>query len=66
MNTATAGGGFERSLRARVDAGEGGEVRRDVLAELRARDRLGLGLGLGLGLWCWGLGLGVWGCAGGA
>ena len=28
-----------RSLRARVDAGEGGEVRGDVLAELRARDR---------------------------
>jgi len=32
-------GGAAASLRARVDAGEGGEVRGHVLAQLRARDR---------------------------
>ena len=41
-------GGAAASLRARVDAGKGGEVRGHVLAQLRARDRLGLGLGLGV------------------
>ena len=32
-------GGAAASLRARVDAGKGGEVRGHVLAQLRARDR---------------------------
>ena len=43
----TPGKGCHRSLRARVDAGEGGEVRRDVLGELRARERPAGGGGLG-------------------